>query len=106
MLTTATMKKSAVTAITAVALSAVVIAGTATAAEAGKKKHHNGAAVAAGIAAFATGLAIGARPGYGGPVYGGPVYGVPVYGPDCVIEETRRYNRRGQLVIVQREICY
>jgi hypothetical protein len=104
MLTIAIVKKSAATAITAVALSAVVIAGTATAAEAGKKRHHHGgAAAAAGIAAFATGLAIGAGRG---PIYGGPVYGAPVYGPDCYIEKTRRYNRRGQLVIIKREVCY
>jgi hypothetical protein len=106
MLNTARLKKSAATAITAVALCAVVIAGTATVAEAGKKKHHHGgAAAAAGIAGFAAGLALGAG-AYGGPIYGGPVYGGPVYGPDCFIETSKRYNRRGQLVIVKREVCY
>lgn len=105
MLNTAILKKSAITAITAVALSAVVVAGSVTAADAGKRHRHGGAAAAAGIAGFAAGLALGAG-AYGGPVYGGPVIGVPVYGPDCFIEKRKRYNRRGQLVIIKRQVCY
>lgn len=90
------IKRTAATALTVAVIGATIASGMTTDAEAGKRHRH----AAAGAAAFAAGLAIGTAAAAG-------AYYAPYYvGPRCVIRKNVRFNRRGQRVVVRRQVCY